>query len=261
MDTLKAGATLATNQSLTSKNGKHRLTMQGDGNLVLYSNGSSAIWDTGTWRITGVHRPNRAALQGDGSLVLLSPAGSPMWTTGKKPGAGFRLTMQDDRNLVTYRSDNSPAWASNTVHTPPSEIYFSQQRQVVGYERTMTTEGKLYRNGQMMCTVYTKNNNWIGGLRGKVLLVAIDDAGRSIWVSKELKATTRCSIPDVSCASYGQDIFSEKFPDAIGQHAVRVDVYQADTPSFVDMRKQLIAAAIQTLQTINDLKELANKLI
>lgn len=260
MDTLKAGAALTANQSLKSDNGKYRLTMQPDGNLVLYGNGSQAVWDTGTWRVSSTHRPERAVLQADGNLMLFSRAGAPIWTTGKKSGSGFRLTLQDDRNLVMYRSDNSAAWSTNTVHTPPREISFSKSREVVGHDRTMTTEGKLYRNGLMTCSVYTKNNNWFGGLRGKLFVVVKDDHGRAIWVSKEFKCTTRCSVPDMSCASYGQDLFSEQFPEQVGLHAGAVDVYQADTASFLDLRKQVIRVAKETLETIGELKDLAGKL-
>ena len=52
------------------------LIYQGDGNFVVYDRNHKAIWDTGT---TGT--PNKLAVQGDGNVVIYGESG-PKWSTG-----------------------------------------------------------------------------------------------------------------------------------------------------------------------------------
>jgi LysM repeat protein len=94
---------------LTSENGAYKLTLQDDGNLVLYS-GDEAVWSTGTNGKNVV----RAEVQKDGNFVLYTPD-DPVWASQTKGAKDVRLVLQDDRNLVLYGFDG-PAWASNT-HT------------------------------------------------------------------------------------------------------------------------------------------------
>jgi hypothetical protein len=75
--TLTANHELTANQSLTSCNGDYTLTMQGDGNLVLYQ-GSTALWASNTAG-TGA---DEAIMQGDGNFVVYTSAGSPLWASG-----------------------------------------------------------------------------------------------------------------------------------------------------------------------------------
>ena len=59
----------------------HRLTMQGDGNLVLYQEagtGPAALWNSGTQAGTGVFR---AILQDDGNFVRYHRDGTNIQTT------------------------------------------------------------------------------------------------------------------------------------------------------------------------------------
>jgi hypothetical protein len=240
VDTLNSGVTLSANSSIASSNGKYTLVMQGDGNLVLYAFGNQAVWDTGTWQLPVEHRPDRAVMQPDGNLVLLTPGGVPVWATHTEGNGGSRLVLGDDRNLVIYRSDGNAVWSSNTVYAPGAVVTISKLNENVGYAKTMSTVGTLYRSGQAVCSVYTKNDNWTGGLRGKVLLLVVDEGGHAIWVSREFAAATRCSVPDPACASYGQETFRDDFPEAVGRYGARVDVYQADTPSYRDLRNELI---------------------
>lgn len=241
MDILNAGQSLGVNQQLQSSNNQYNLVMQGDGNLVLYA-GSTAVWATNTWTLPAAFRPTRATMQGDGNFVLYSAAGNPAWASGTHMYPGSRLILQNDRNLVIYDPNNTPRWASNTwIATPtPTAPVQATKNEEVGWGKRMNTQTTLYRDGRLFVSCYTKNDNWTGALRGKILVVPVDAAGRSLWVSSEFRCTTRCSVPDFSCASYGKDTFFEQFPAAVGQHATRLDIYQADTPSFVDLRNKLI---------------------
>lgn len=106
-DRLVRNETLAANQSLYSANRSYRLTMQGDGNLVLYS-GSQAIWSTNTMG-SGA---NRAILQSDGNFVVYSPSRA-VWASNSMGSGADRFVVQNDRNLVIY-SGTRAVWASNT---------------------------------------------------------------------------------------------------------------------------------------------------
>lgn len=95
---LRGGETLLANQYIASPNGIYKLIMQGDGNLVIYNNINTAIWNTQT---NG--RPvNRCVMQGDGNLVLYDANNIPYWSSGTNGSASGDLYMQDDGNLVIY---------------------------------------------------------------------------------------------------------------------------------------------------------------
>lgn len=83
---------------LTSRNGKFRLVMQGDGNLVLYS-GSRALWHTGTNGNPGAY----FLVQADGNLVVYSSANKALWHSRTVRNVdAVVLVMQNDANLVSY---------------------------------------------------------------------------------------------------------------------------------------------------------------
>ncbi|MGI5246611.1 hypothetical protein [Dactylosporangium sp. CA-139066] len=107
---LKVGQALPLGGQITSPNGVYRLVLQDfDGNLVLYKNGTKALWAFGP-RFDSYFKN-----QTDGNLVAYLSEGPAVWasnTSGK--GAGT-LVLQDDGNLVLYRnSDHGVIWATNT---------------------------------------------------------------------------------------------------------------------------------------------------
>jgi hypothetical protein len=125
----------------------------------------------------------------------------------------------------------------------------------------MDTTAVLYRDGTLTVESYQKNDNWFGGLRGRILVVCIDANGNSIWVSDVLSCPTRCSIPDVSCASYGTANFVNKFPDAVGKNAVRLDILQADNPNYVNLRDVFIDAIKSVGAVAEEVKNVWNQLV
>jgi hypothetical protein len=144
--------TLASNHSITSPNGKYRLTMQSDGNLVEYD-GATAAWSSGTstagstvtmqtdgnfviysgstykWQSGTSGNPGAyLVLTDNGVLGVDSANGVPLWgATGElvpnatlasnhsitSPNGSYRLTMQSDGNLVEYDGATA-AWSSGT---------------------------------------------------------------------------------------------------------------------------------------------------
>ncbi|WP_412544179.1 LysM peptidoglycan-binding domain-containing protein [Longispora sp. K20-0274] len=115
MDTLKSGDSLGVEQKLTSNNGKHALRLQGDGNLVLYTDADVA-WSSGTEGKNAV----RAELQSDGNFVLYTSDNSAVWATGTS-GSGTMLTLRNDRELVLAGGDGTVLWTSNTSNGEPLE--------------------------------------------------------------------------------------------------------------------------------------------
>jgi hypothetical protein len=52
--------------------------MQTDGNFVVYSAASTALWQAKTSGNAGAY----LVMQTDGNLVVYSPSGSPLWSSG-----------------------------------------------------------------------------------------------------------------------------------------------------------------------------------
>lgn len=108
-DTLQAGSSLSTGQSLTSGNGAYALTLQDDGNLVL-SEAGNAVWASKTNGKSAV----KADLQDDGNFVLYTEGNDPVWASQTSGNSGVRLVVQDDRNVVLYAGDKA-VWATDTA--------------------------------------------------------------------------------------------------------------------------------------------------
>jgi hypothetical protein len=110
---LQPGVTLTRNQSVSSCDGRFYLSMQSDGNLVLYEglpgHPTTAIWSTGTYGTGG----QRAVMQGDGNFVLYDSANRALWSSGTWNNPGAYLAVQNDGNVVVYKG-STPLWASNT---------------------------------------------------------------------------------------------------------------------------------------------------
>lgn len=112
---LNPGEGLGNGESLISCDRRFRLTMQTDGNLVLYQEGAGALWWTGTQGNSG--RNVSAFMQTDGNLVVYANPWSswvPLWHAGTWGQPGSRLALQDDGNLVIYNPSNNWIWASHT---------------------------------------------------------------------------------------------------------------------------------------------------
>jgi hypothetical protein len=107
---LSPGESLKPGEDRKSRNGRFKLSLQLDGNLVLYDNGS-AYWASGTHG----RAVSKLLMQCDGNLVLYGYH-KPIWASGTDGQPHARLVLQDDGNLVIYRP-NAPVWASHTRRT------------------------------------------------------------------------------------------------------------------------------------------------
>lgn len=114
---LAVGETLMPGEFLLTPDGRYRLDMQPDGNLVLDNTScvpgqsTCALWSLGTYGQPG----NRLTLQTDGNLVLYSQTGRAVWATMTNgTGSANVFRLQNDTNMVVY-SGTRPVWYSGTI--------------------------------------------------------------------------------------------------------------------------------------------------
>lgn len=110
--TVNAPARFAAGDSLESANLQYTLTMQGDGNLVEYSNGRP-LWNTRTGGNSGAW----LNVQKDGNLVLYSKTLTPLWTSRTNSyGAGAQLALGND-GALTLRFQGQVGWSNGAPGT------------------------------------------------------------------------------------------------------------------------------------------------
>lgn len=106
-DRLLGGQHLGANEAIRSPDGRYKLRMQSDGNLVIYKQGV-AVWHTNT---NGAAR--HAAMQSDGNFVVYRDGNVPLWSSTTAAFNGAHLRMQDDGNLVIYLNART-LWSRGT---------------------------------------------------------------------------------------------------------------------------------------------------
>jgi L,D-peptidoglycan transpeptidase YkuD (ErfK/YbiS/YcfS/YnhG family) len=105
LSTLHAGQSLAVGGALVSAQGRYRLVLQSDGNLVIYTKAGRATWSSGTTTASLL------SVQSDGNVTLRAQSGSVVWATQSAATAGATLAMQDDGNLVLYATNGGVLWS------------------------------------------------------------------------------------------------------------------------------------------------------
>jgi hypothetical protein len=95
---------------LVSPDFRFTLTLQSDGNLVLYDPNNVPLFASNTQGIT----PQALIMQNDGNLVLYDTNGMPQFASNTSGNPGAYLALQTDGNLVVY-IEGKPLFASNTA--------------------------------------------------------------------------------------------------------------------------------------------------
>lgn len=132
-NTLYPGSTLYRSQSILSSTGNYRLTMQSDGNLVMYRSDGSVRYSmaSGGWI---------AVMQNDGNFVEYNSMMYPRWSTNTWGNPDSVLAIQDDGNLVVYSPTRGPIWsigADNRLENP------TKRGDVVGRDLDVILGGPL----------------------------------------------------------------------------------------------------------------------
>ncbi len=132
MNVLSSGSALKPGDAITSANGRYRLELQTDGNLVL-SGPTGLAWDSGT-RGEPVAT---AEMQADGNFVLYAADRAVVWTADTT-GPGAHLVVQDDRNVVILAADGATVlWTPNCYVT---EAERAAEEQAAADAAARTTE-------------------------------------------------------------------------------------------------------------------------
>jgi len=162
---------IGVSQPLYSPSGDYMAILQSDGNFVVYRVESSpvAIWASGT-NGTGAAT---LSIQGDGNLVLY--AGSrAVWATSTSSTTVTWLQMQDDGNLVLYAAGNRPLWASGTDIA--AEVVMEASAQI-GYAATPLGSNCNFftawfgRGSATGCAPGTRSEEWCSDFANWVWLV------------------------------------------------------------------------------------------
>jgi D-alanyl-D-alanine carboxypeptidase len=96
---------LGPGEIVTSASGAAHLDMETNGDLVLYAQDGTRVWETGTGG-----EGNIAKIQGDGNFVVYTAAGQPIWHVASHDDAGATLTVQDDLRLVLRGAGGRVLW-------------------------------------------------------------------------------------------------------------------------------------------------------
>lgn len=107
---MKPGEGLKPGQTVVSCDGRFSLSLQLDGNLVLYFGPGATLWSSNTAGLDSA----QAELTRDGNLTIFGKLGETLWTSGSGSHAGAQLFVQNDGNLVIYDSNNLPYWYTAT---------------------------------------------------------------------------------------------------------------------------------------------------
>ncbi|MBM0206319.1 VCBS repeat-containing protein [Micromonospora sp. STR1s_5] len=100
------GQRLTAGQDVYANAGNHRLVMQGDGNLVKYSN-DVVQWASGTQGNPDAY----AVLQSDGNFVVYDSRGTLLWSTQTTGESAKSLTVLNDGRAVLYGPSAQIVWS------------------------------------------------------------------------------------------------------------------------------------------------------
>lgn len=85
-------------QSLYSDNGEYYLTVQFDGNVVMYRKSDMAV----RWNAKTQNSINYAIMQDDGNFVVYDWNNLAKWNSGTVGYPNSYLAVHDDGNLIIY---------------------------------------------------------------------------------------------------------------------------------------------------------------
>jgi len=113
-DTLYSTSSITSpSEILVSPSYQTKLVVQNDGNVVLSDiAGGKSIWSTNT--AGKGTAPYRLTMQGDGNLVLVDSSSATIWSSGTT-GLGFgpyRLKLRDLQQLTVVDRDSTPLWSA-----------------------------------------------------------------------------------------------------------------------------------------------------
>ncbi len=188
-----ASLTLSAGQTLDSPDGRYRLAMQVDGNLVVYGP-SGAVWAAGSTMPASYF-----VVQGDGNAVVYDRTdGSPRWASNTS-GTSSHLEMQNDGNLVLYAGSGAVLWDTKGYARHPTVMFDPTKTFVMalapgqvatspnqGYRLAMQPDGNLVEYGATGPALWA-TATFVAGSRlvqqGDGNLVVYSPENRPVWSS------------------------------------------------------------------------------
>ncbi|MEE9343118.1 MAG: bulb-type lectin domain-containing protein, partial [Gammaproteobacteria bacterium] len=112
-DALKANQQLNVGKALQSPDGRAKLRLQQNGNLILtYDN--KQLWASKT----AGSGSNALQMRQDGNLVLLNAAKKIKWSAQTGGNSGSKAQILDDGNFIITKPNGDQVWETNTCCHP-----------------------------------------------------------------------------------------------------------------------------------------------
>jgi hypothetical protein len=151
--TLAPGQTLASGTALRSTKGTYALIVMVSGDVALYK-GTTRLWHTAT---SGAG--NRVVVRADGNVVVLRQDGAALWSSATAGWTGAQLSLGED-GLLVLKQGTTPVWDHRGIR----------------YDRLLP--GQTLRSGESLQSV---NTSWRLTMRTDGNLVVTTAAGRLQW--------------------------------------------------------------------------------
>src|SRR4030042_784156 len=147
-DTLGQNEKLKASEELKSENGKYKLVLQGDGNLVIYNERGLAVWAKGRIKdslpsgekllvdefIRSQNREYTLVLQGDGNLVAYDNQRKALWNSNTVGSGAVECVMQSDGNLLLKDGNRGVVWAKKPNGYSNATLLIQDEGPVVLYK-------------------------------------------------------------------------------------------------------------------------------
>ena len=125
---------LCNNQVVTSPNGRFRLTMRTDGNLVI---GMGQDYQDVIWSSNTPGDGYKVVRGGDGNIQIIGRDGGWRWRTATWDRNGARMMLNDLGNLVVVRNPGELFWESRTDRCLPASISAGVETSPAGIASTI----------------------------------------------------------------------------------------------------------------------------
>ena len=200
---------------LTVEGGLLMMTQIGNGGGNLAYSGADT-WDRDFSSSIGINAASYLTVQTDGNLVLYTPRGKAVWSTRTNGrGAGAYLTAQNDGNLVLYNGAGRPLWdtGAGRVMLGMGEKLLPGQSLISRYPSpadanppsvlTMQTDGNLvlYAMGKAQWATHTSTRGSYLLMQSDGNLVIYGPTGRAVW-STQSHGASGSSLQMNGCALY-----------------------------------------------------------